>query len=352
MIRWFMCSTPLHCFTATALADHLFKNDQNYFCLIDQADIHHNDYFQLITHLKDSPFCSTHIFPGRIRGTFNKLVSRRAVAGKLSELIQNAPPEQIFTGSDRRIEFQFAMHKARKIHPKCEGVYMDEGTFTYIGRPASLSWQDRIVDNTLKKLVYGFWWQNPPTVGASNWITTVYAAYPQQVTKTLTRKICKKIDSQYFCSGATKELAQALLARYSLDPTAIKQIRLLITPPHESLVIKQPEIKTRILAFIKDCVIKNGQSQNPTVAIKYHPRDLTDNWLQLDTNAVTLLPKRINFESLLPLLHSNCQVVGDLSTTLLTSRWMRPDIAVVALKREGVEQSYQKLLQKLDVRLA
>lgn len=346
MIRWFMCSTPLHCFTATALAGHLFQGDQNHFCLIDQADIHNNDYFQLIANLKDSPFCSTRIFPGRIRGTLNKLASRRAVAAKIGALIKKAPPEQIFTGNDRRIEFQFAMHKAQKIQPKCEGVYMDEGTFTYIGRPASLSWQDRIVDNTLKKLIYGFWWQNPPTVGASNWITTVYAAYPQQVTEALTTKICKKIESQYFCSGVTKRLAEALLAQFSLDPCAIKQIRLLITPPHESLVTRQPEIKTRILEFIEDC-----QSQDHSVAIKYHPRDLTDNWLKLHANEVTLLPKCINFESLLPLLHKDCQVVGDLSSTLLTSRWMRPDISVVALKRAGVEQNYQKLLQKLDVRL-
>ena len=45
---------------------------------------------------------------------------------------------------------------------------MDEGTFTYVGRPASLSWQDRIVDNTPQETGIRFLVAKPPSVGASN----------------------------------------------------------------------------------------------------------------------------------------------------------------------------------------
>ncbi len=344
--RWFLCSTPLHIFSAFALADNLFLNEENILFLIDQIDIENNDYYNLIAELEHKPFKRVHIFQGRIKHPIKKVKSRRKITAQLKTLIDEQAPDEIFTGNDRRIEFQTAMHLAKAKNPNCFGVYMDEGTFTYMGRAASKSWNDRVVDNVVKKLVYGAWWENPNTVGASSWIKEVYAAFPELVVKELSTKIRKPIRADYYQSKAPSELANHLLSHYNVKAHTLDNIKLLITLPHESLVEAEPKIKEYFLSYVRE-----HSSETGLTAIKYHPRDLTHNWLDLDENINLFLPKRVNFESLLPILPRDCTIIGDVSTTLLTARWMRPDLEVIALKTPYTNQNFLSTITKLGVNI-
>ncbi len=49
----------------------------------------------------------------------------------------------------------------------------------------------------------------------------------------------------------------------------------------------------------------------------------------------TVLDNRVGMEMLLPSLDDGCIVAGDISSTLLTTRWLRPDLTVLALVSDG-----------------
>ena len=57
-------------------------------------------------------------------------------------------------------------------------------------------------------------------------------------------------------------------------------------------------------------------------------------------------------EFMLPLLNDECLVVGDISSVLLTTRWLRPDIAVIALRTmDEIPDSLSDLYRKLRIEI-
>ncbi|MDO6806008.1 hypothetical protein Q4595_26360, partial [Wenyingzhuangia sp. 1_MG-2023] len=92
------------------------------------------------------------------------------------------------------------------------------------------------------------------------------------------------------------------------------------TLPHESLFEKDPAEKQRIMAILQQMM--RGGTQ---VAAKYHPRNSGPDVLHLQAEGVTLLPAGISFEAMLPHLPNQCEIWGDVSSTLLIAKWLRPE---------------------------
>ena len=131
--HFYFASTPLHVYLSSAIA--LTKPEaQHVLLLIDQRSVENNLYYEALKQWETSPFFAVHIFEGYVKGILKKVRSRKHVFQQLDRLISQYQPDCIFTGTDRRIEFQYAMSKVSK---DVKGVYVDEGTFTYIGWNAS-----------------------------------------------------------------------------------------------------------------------------------------------------------------------------------------------------------------------
>jgi hypothetical protein len=98
-----------------------------------------------------------------------------------------------------------------------------------------------------------------------------------------------------------------------------------ITLPHEGSYINRP---ARYQAISRDLAAIFDPAR---IAVKPHPR-ITDTGLvrQMFPGAL-LLDHTVGMEALLPLLDERCLVMGDISSTLLTTRWLRPDLPVVAV---------------------
>jgi len=232
---------------------------------------------------------------------------------------------RIFTGNDRRIEFQYAMHIASRINRNVEGIYLDEGAVTYTGHKSMHRFQHRHIDPFFKKLVYGRWYRQAITTGTSAWVDTVYAAFPAAVHPLLRRKRVLPIDPAPFATDAFKALALAMLGGHDEYREGLRGIRVVITLPHEGSYINRPD---RYQAISRDLAAVFDPSQ---IAVKPHPR-ITDAGLvrQMFPGAL-LLEHTVGMEALLPLLGERCLVTGDISSTLLTTRWLRPDLPVVAV---------------------
>jgi hypothetical protein len=174
-----LSSTILHLYVSSVLAAE--RGEEAHLVFIDQPADKDFPLYPLVKEWTESPFASARLYPGRFKGILNKLKQRKQLFSQLQQTITELRPANIFVGNDRRIEFQWSMHVAESIGCQPVGHYMDEGTYTYLGRKASSAFSDAVLDNWLKKLSYGFWWKNPPTIGGSDWISDVHAAFPDHV---------------------------------------------------------------------------------------------------------------------------------------------------------------------------
>jgi hypothetical protein len=87
------------------------------------------------------------------------------------------------------------------------------------------------------------------------------------------------------------------------------------------------------------------------VAVKYHPRNSCEDALGLKQYGVDLLPSSVSYEAILPLLKSEVRVIGDVSSTLLLTRWLRPEIETISY-RNGTENSkFEQLFSDLGIQV-
>lgn len=346
----FMVSTPLNLFIASAVALELNRSNSQgvvrcELCFIDQPGPSSRVYIDAVKGWPESPFEAVHIFPSRASTPVRKLCHRRQAFRLARGIIDDLQPDMIAVGNDRRVEFQYAMHYSQSAGYAPRGVYLDDGTFTYVGRKTK-GVQDSWIDNNIKKLFYGSWWQQPKTVGSSEWIDDAYVAFPDMVCKPLEPKSLHKIDASWFESPPVQSLSGALLKAFAIDDQLLRQLDVVITLPHASLVSDESGYASTMKQVV-DGLVNRGKR----VGIKYHPRQSGDDPLGLaEKPGVVLLPAVLAFEVLLPGL-GNTVIVGDVSTTLLSSRWLRPSLRVVAIASGSHQEQFVDLFERLDIEM-
>ncbi|NRA42623.1 MAG: hypothetical protein HRU21_10010 [Pseudomonadales bacterium] len=342
----FFVSTPLHLLVSIAIID-TENIQQAALIFIDQVPEKDNIYAEILDNWEQSPFCSIQIFYRSMRGNINKFLQRKKIFKQLANFIESYRPSHIYVGNDRRIEFQYAMQLATVKGLAPHGYYLDEGTFTYVGRSASFRFSDRWLDNGLKKLSYGWWWKHPATVGASAWIKTIYASYPDQIHPLLATKNVRHLNQQYWSASRLKTFCQLLLDRYAAN-IDFSNFDLIMTLPHESIMQSNPSYAQQCRDYLSTKI-----SQGLRIAVKYHPRDQHIDGLQLaKLETVTILPALIPFEAMLPMLKPSVTIVGDVSTALITAKLLRADAQVQAILAADatLPKEFAKLYQQIGVK--
>jgi len=347
----FMASTPLHILVSTAIALRQGQKITPHLFIIDQKSKDDHPYKQILESWSQNPFASIKLFLGGAKGR-QKLRLRKTIFSEIDDWTREYLPDYIYVGNDRRIEFQYAMHAVSK-HKQVHGCYMDEGTFTYVGRKASSSFSDKVVDNTVKKIAYGSWWKNPPTIGGSDWITHCYVAHPTLVHPLLAHKNLQEIDESYFNNDKMRSFSQAVTRFFDLDTDKLKQLFCLITLPHESVMDKIPGYRSNILRLIESLLAK-ADEQHRLIGIKYHPRNSSADIFNLDKfDSCWILPDGAAYETFLPLLPESCIVIGDMSSTLLSTRWLRPGLTAIAIenRQSPLFADFEPLFNELQIRI-
>ncbi|WP_319381750.1 polysialyltransferase family glycosyltransferase [Thiomicrorhabdus sp.] len=348
MFDYYLISTPLHMFVASALALH--RGNRCIAIFIDQYE-GQSDCF--VDSLRDrssgSPFEHVFVFGGRNVSLLQKKSFRKELFKELGEIVSVYAPGSIFCGNDRRIEFQFLMHFSQRGYPQVEGVYLDEGLFSYVGREASNSYSDRFVDTFFKKLAYGNWWSHPPTVGAGKWISTAYLAYPELAHPLIQLKKMKKIEPEWFYDSSFVKLTQSWLACFDVERKVIENSRVVLTLPQDRNMRLVPGYVDRVYDLV-DSLSSAGYG----ISVKYHPSEQQRDPLQVSSrSSVSILPAKIPFEVLLPFMpRENAFVIGDMSSTLIMTRLFRPDVGVLAIQPDQENKHFKQfdlLYRKMDI---
>jgi hypothetical protein len=278
----------------------------------------------------------------------SKTAQRKARLKLLSSYLQAHPAARLYTGTDRNVEFQYAMYCARKQNPAVQGIYLDEGTQTYLGNKRMHKLQHRYIDPLLKKLRFGWWWKNPLIIGTSGWIDLVYAAFPHLVHPLFAGKTIQPFDSRYFNDPACSRIAGLLLEKVQLNEHLLSNIDCVVLLTHDSFYQDAGQHINQLMQAV------STQFAQQRVAIKAHPRSRMLEQLKLDYPAATHLDNRIGFELMLPLFPASCVFVGDVSSTLFTVKWFKPRQSVYAVKIVQVSPAHfaaplQQLFQNVDI---
>ncbi len=301
---------------STAVALARTEDDSRHFLfLIDQYPSHKPFYEAIKKWGKYSPFIHTDIFFSST-GSINKFLTRKKFMQDIRRPLDKIIPTEIICSNDRRMEFQFAMHYMKQKTGKYPlGSYIDDGLFSYLGRKNTIV--DKYLDTLLKKLFYGFWWNYPPTVGASSLIDNAWLIFPEQAIEPLQSKKLKRLNELFFASENIQELARILCERLDIYLRVNQHSKvLLLLLPHSSAVEDIRAMRNGLLQLA--C----SKYSDYKVCIKSHPRDDFDRWGFGDD--VELISQAIPSELLLPFLPQDRIIMGPISTSLLTAKWLLP----------------------------
>ncbi|MEW6238639.1 MAG: polysialyltransferase family glycosyltransferase [Candidatus Omnitrophota bacterium] len=342
----YMISTPLNLFLASGIALSKREEENAYLCFIDQISLEDNLYIEQTKQWKDSPFLEVHAFSGRGLPAIEKWNHRKKLISSLRSLAEHIRPVKIYTGNDRRYEFQYLIHHARRINESVTGIYLDDGMCTYVRRN-NHRLRNILFDQWLKKIFYGIWWDQPAIVGASKYIDECWLAFPEHVHPIIKKTIHHKASASLFSHSAIRSLSQQLLLASGMDITCLQNIDILLTLPHVTIMDRIPNYRPEMIKLVETITRNGGKA-----AIKYHPRQIGEDEIGLlKFQNTQLIPANASFEALLPSMPANIAIVGDISTTLLSARWLRDDLRVISIgcNANKLQKIYIPFFKKIGV---
>lgn len=343
----YLPSTPLNTLVSVAHAVSQTSKQTSKLLLIDQSSDHNNVYFKALKNWKTSPFIAVEVMLGDSKGK-QKLIQRNANFKRLAEFVKKFSADAIAVGSDRRIEFQYLMHLRREGVSAVEGWYLDDGLYSYAGRP--YHWLKDSINSILKKLTYGFWWEEPKTVGASSLIQQAWLFRPNIAIPELQVKALHAMPNEWFTHPAVLDFSHEVLECFGYDDNftlLLKKIDVLILTPHPNNIMKMPGFKKRL-----EYLLVKLHKLNLNVAIKPHPKSMEEDFLSWQNEyQVSIIPSLLAFEFVLPMLKPSMKVVGDVGTSVLTAKWLRSDLEVGAVlnSESKFESRFEPILNKLEI---
>lgn len=342
--NYFFVSSPLHLLFSSNIALRHARDD-NVVVLVPREARQFSPFAEVLSQ-DGSIFDEVISFEGNnLPGKFAERKRRMAV---IRETLQRRPADRIHTGTDRRVEFQYAMSVATGIRPGVVGIYVDDGMASYLGHKSMNNIAHRYIDPLFKKLVYGRWWKNPMTIGASSWISEVHVAYPDLVHELLKSKKVVPIEKQTFKDPKFIDLCQRLLQFRDVDDRKLRDIDVIIVLTHESFYADAD-------AHL-DSLVKAVSQNDPTlrVAIKPHPRSDKAESYRAKYPEALFLDSKVSMELYLPLLKEQCVIIGDISSALFTANWFNDKTRVIAVSLTDavpthIEDNLVRLLQQLGI---
>lgn len=340
----YLISSTLHFFWAFMLAQKNRSSRESHLIAIDQ---YANKPLIMMNYLKGgiSPFVTYETLAGREFKGLDKIQNRRHQFEKLRKLAQSMPVDRVFIGNDRSVIGQFFIKECKQQRPDVCACFMDDGVYSYLGREASKNWSERVIDKTFKKFAYGFWYDNPKTVGASKWIDEVWVMYPKMVNSALAAKQVVEILPNNHGFADLMVLSDKLFLGVGLKPETLAEVDVLITLPNETVFSKIEGYQSSMRLLVSSLV-----SMGKNVAIKYHPSAGKKDPLNLEKLGALKLPSHISFELFIPFLYESL-LIGDFSTTVLTAQYSGKLSVLMLESKQEQSTAMRELCESLEIKV-
>jgi hypothetical protein len=265
------------------------------------------------------------------RGT--KARFRRENGVQLEAELGRLRPEKVWVGCDTYYEAQLSLAVAKGLRPEARGAYLEDGTAayerTFRESGVSRALQLKRARDLARRFLYGSWWRGPEVPGTSPWIDEAWLAFPELAVEELRAKELRRLSPEPFRGPELGELARSSSRAFGADPGALADASLVVALTRSTVARFVPGYVEGMTAVVEELLARGSR-----VALKFHPRERDPGFLPVaDRAGVDVVPSALPFELLLGLSRSpELAVVGDVSTALLSTRWLLPDARVVALR--------------------
>lgn len=284
----------------------------------------------------------------------SRYIKRKSASRYIVERVQSLHPAKIFGGNDRRVEFQYTMYCARKNNRHVQGIYLDDGSASYVnGRYLRFfqSLTDLTIDLLLKKVFWGTWYHKSLHYGGTRWVDECLLNFPHLVPDHLKHnKRIKRLQADLYRQSEFQHYMNSLIADSRLvkreEGVFSDEYDALLILPLAKFVVSNYGSITRYLAVIDKYLVANDCKR---VAVKYHPRE-SQAYFQSDLPSVEI-PAALPAEVIFSLLQTRC-ILGDLSSALLSAVWLLPNAHVICLCLPAMRSNpIMKLVQKTPVKV-
>lgn len=290
-----------------------------------------------------SPFRSVHVLeadwrpalqnvPAWQRG-FRKLLMKRGFLRRNRELLERDlrahPPAAMYVSCDTFYESQYALHLAARLAPQAPRIHVEDGTAAYTFSFAGRNVRDwpKVV---LRRLRYGSWWRPTVLPGASGWLQEGLLMYPEHAIAPLRGLRLQQLVPTLLKSPAMRVFAGLLAQRFGLDVERMRNADWIIPLANSRWSHLFPDYQPTMARICRE-LLDRGQ----TVVCKRHPADLDQgDWLGIGAHPrLYLAPAALPIEvSMLLCESSTTTLLGDASTCMMSSRWLRPEWRAIALQ--------------------
>jgi len=321
----FVTFTPYHVLLAYTIAST--NKEKNYLVVIDDA-VNLKELSEAIKEEKNSPFKDVIFLPGikKIKTPIQRYLIIKNNIKLLKKAIKNIIIKRVYVCNDSRPESQLILSYGKR--DNALGIYIEDGSAAYYG----LVLKRKKIKTLLGKLIYGRWWENIEILGTSSYIDQIRAIFPEDIRVELRKKKVKilGINKKQFLSLKDKSFVTSFFKKININKKDISDIEVIIIISHSELVRQYLNYKKVIIKMINQ--LKKNYKK---ISVKYHPREKNDFLNLAAFGNIKILPQGIPVE-LFFLIASNSLklIVGDISTSLLTARWLFPHIKIVSFIRQ------------------
>jgi hypothetical protein len=203
-------------------------------------------------------------------------------------------------------------------------IYVEDGMAAYVNQISSKSIPQSLVHN-IYKLTFGKWYEQIENQGQYKYIHKLMVLYPQHIRKDLSKKNIDTIKVEDIFNLNATGLPNEFAKQFNLNVSKKKDGTILILSPSYFL------IKNGILDECK-IIINQLLENNPNVLVKYHP---AEKYYYLDDiiSSEKIIPQSIPLEIIYLYLMDTppTNVIGDISTSLMTSKLLLEKTNVISL---------------------
>jgi hypothetical protein len=248
-----------------------------------------------------------------------------ALRRALAAAILDAQPLSMTVFNDREEPGQAALIATARHFPQAERRCAEDGSLAYTNfsyRPHGLATRLR------QKLRLGPRWHDVRVLGTHPLVQQFIAIHPALLREDLRHRRLLPFPALALESPALRSLAALLCAATGFAPTAVPAGATVLTVSHSSYAARNPDYQE----LVRACATSLSRQAGPFF-VKYHPRESQADYLGLcESGIAQQIARTLPIECLYLLLRDRpLNVVGGMSTTLLTAGLLMPQVRCAAL---------------------
>jgi hypothetical protein len=344
----FITFTPYHILLSYSVAftHHRFE-DNILFVISDFAGA--DKLAKIIEISNNSVFKKVHVLSGNYGKKYEFLkwfVARKNIV-ELKNILNDFRINRAYSCHDQKAEGQAAFFFTKKNNKNAQCVYIEDGSGAY---SESVNKKKPFVKILLGKLLYGFWWKNERISGFSQWTDKIMVVFPQFIRDEIRKRDVIPIKKEEVLKLRQEDIFSNWIKLFEIDLHRLEKIDMILLINRSGSAKLYPEYKKVMKALLR-IGIANGLN----IALKYHPRETLKDFLSVkNEDKIIILPRALPIEIIYLMKPDSLKfIIGNISTSLLTAKWLLDDCKVFSIAPLfcHYDQRLLKMFKEIDIQL-